>query len=77
MFPTIFALGIKGLGSNTKIGGSVIVMSIIGGGIFTPLMGLIAGDSMALAMMIPLGCYCIINPVLFLVVKTTVSSRNQ
>ncbi|MCJ7447689.1 MAG: L-fucose:H+ symporter permease [Bacteroidales bacterium] len=60
MFPTIFALGIKGLGANTKIAGSVIVMAIIGGGVFTPLMGLIASDSMAHAMLIPLGCYCII-----------------
>ncbi|MGB8492263.1 MAG: L-fucose:H+ symporter permease [Bacteroidales bacterium] len=60
MFPTIFALGIKGLGSNTKIAGSLIVMAIIGGGVFTPLMGLIAAKSMALAMIIPLGCYCII-----------------
>ena len=61
MFPTIFALGIKGLGANTKIAGSVIVMTIIGGGVFTPLMGLIAETSMAYAMLIPLGCYCIIT----------------
>ena len=61
MFPTIFALGIKGLGANTKIAGSIIVMAIIGGGVFTPLMGLIAAKSMAHAMLIPLGCYCIIT----------------
>jgi MFS transporter, FHS family, L-fucose permease len=60
MFPTIFALGIKGLGANTKIAGSVIVMAIIGGGVFTPLMGLIAANSMAYAMLVPLGCYCFI-----------------
>jgi FHS family L-fucose permease-like MFS transporter len=60
MFPTIFALGIKGLGANTKIAGSIIVMAIIGGGVFTPLMGLIAAKSMALAMLVPLGCYCFI-----------------
>lgn len=61
MFPTIFALGIKGLGANTKIAGSVIVMAIIGGGVFTPLMGLIATKSMAHAMLVPLGCYCIVT----------------
>jgi len=61
MFPTIFALGIKGLGINTKIAGSIIVMAIIGGGVFTPLMGLIAAKSMAHAMLIPLGCYCVIT----------------
>jgi FHS family L-fucose permease-like MFS transporter len=61
MFPTIFALGIKGLGPNTKIAGSMIVMAIIGGGVLTPLMGLIAVNSMALAMLVPLGCYCFIS----------------
>jgi FHS family L-fucose permease-like MFS transporter len=62
MFPTIFALGLKGLGSNTKLGGSLIVMAIIGGAVFTPLMGLLfeATGSMAKAMLIPLGCYVFI-----------------
>lgn len=55
MFPTIYALGIKGLGPNTKLGGSVIIMAIIGGAIWTPLMGLISDKtgSMAYAMIIP------------------------
>jgi len=59
MFPTIFALGLKELGPNTKLGGSLIVMAIIGGAIFTPVMGLISETtkSMAIAMLIPLGCY--------------------
>jgi MFS transporter, FHS family, L-fucose permease len=63
MFPTIFALGIKGLGPNTKIGGSMIVMAIIGGAVFTPVMGLIfeATRSMATAMMVPLVCYLFIT----------------
>jgi MFS transporter, FHS family, L-fucose permease len=42
MFPTIFALGLKGLGPNTKIGGSLLVMAIVGGAVLTPLMGFIA-----------------------------------
>src|SRR5215472_7362881 len=42
MFPTIFALGVEGLGPNTKIGGSIIIMSIVGGAVLTPLMGLIS-----------------------------------
>ncbi len=59
MFPTIFALGLRGLGQNTKIGGSLIVMAIIGGAVFTPAMGLVfeATRSMAMAMLVPLGCY--------------------
>jgi FHS family L-fucose permease-like MFS transporter len=32
-------------------------MAIIGGAVFTPIMGYIAIDSMALAMLIPLVCY--------------------
>jgi FHS family L-fucose permease-like MFS transporter len=42
MFPTIFALGIKDLGPDTKKASSYIVMSIVGGAIFPPVMGLIA-----------------------------------
>jgi len=62
MFPTIFALGLKGLGPNTKIGGSLIVMAVIGGAIFTPIMGKIfeATHSMAIAMIVPLLCYIFI-----------------
>ena len=42
MFPTIFALGVKGLGDDTKIGGSFLVMAILGGAVFPPLLGLVA-----------------------------------
>lgn len=59
MYPTIFAISIKDLGENTKIGGSVLVMAIIGGALCTPLMGYIAEitDSMAIAMTVPLAAY--------------------
>jgi FHS family L-fucose permease-like MFS transporter len=59
MFPTIFALGIKELGPNTKVGGSIIIMSVIGGACAPPAMGLIfqATHSMAVAMIVPLLCY--------------------
>jgi len=61
MFPTIFGLGLKELGPNTKLGGSLIVMAIIGGAIFTPLMGLLSQSlSMAKAMLIPLVSYAFI-----------------
>ncbi|HXJ88480.1 MAG TPA: L-fucose:H+ symporter permease [Candidatus Binatia bacterium] len=59
MFPTIFALGLKGLGPNTKIGGSLIVMAIVGGALIPPLMGKIADacHSMAPAYFVPLVAY--------------------
>jgi MFS transporter, FHS family, L-fucose permease len=62
MFPTIFALGLKGLGPNTKIGGSLIVMAIVGGAVLTPIMGLISekAHSIALAYSVPLAAYVII-----------------
>ena len=63
MYPTIFATSIKGLGENTKIGGSILVMAIIGGAVCTPLMGYIAekSGSMALAMLVPLVAYVYIS----------------
>jgi len=42
MFPTIFALGVKDLGSHTKLGSSFIIMAIVGGAILPPIQGLIS-----------------------------------
>lgn len=50
MFPTIFALGLKGLGRNTKLGGSLLVMAIVGGAVFPPIAGLIARQTGSLAL---------------------------
>lgn len=62
MFPTIFALGLKGLGPNTKIGGSLIVMAIVGGAVLTPAMGWISEEfhSVAAAYSVPLVAYIFI-----------------
>ena len=62
MFPTIFALGLKGLGPNTKIGGSLIVMAIVGGAVLTPLMGFISErfHHVAWAYVVPLFSYIVI-----------------
>ncbi len=56
MFPTIFALGVRGLGPLTKLGSSLMIMAIIGGAIFPPLVGHLADafGSLQLAMLIPL-----------------------
>lgn len=73
MFPTIFALGVKGLGANTKLGGSMIIMAIIGGAVWTPLMGMISDrtHSMALAITIPLISY------LFIIYYSFVGSKPE
>lgn len=60
MFPTIFAQGIRGLGANTKIAGSLLVMSIVGGAVLTPIMGLISSAGMGAAYIIPLLAYVLI-----------------
>jgi FHS family L-fucose permease-like MFS transporter len=59
MFPTIFALGLKGLGENTKLGGSFLVLAIVGGAFFPLLLGRIADStgSMALGYLVPLFCF--------------------
>lgn len=58
MFPTIFALGIKGLGAYTKLGSSLLVMAIIGGAVFPALMGYISDlSNIRVAFAIPLLCY--------------------
>ena len=61
MFPTIFALAIKGLGEQTKRASSFLIMSIVGGAIAPVLMGHIADTiSMSMAFLIPLGCFLFI-----------------
>jgi FHS family L-fucose permease-like MFS transporter len=61
MFPTIFALGIHGLGPLTKKASSFLVMAVAGGAFCPPLMGAIADhEGMATAFLIPLGCFAFI-----------------
>ncbi|PYU53725.1 MAG: L-fucose:H+ symporter permease, partial [Acidobacteria bacterium] len=54
--------GLKGLGPNTKLGGSLLVMAIVGGAVLTPLMGFISvrTHSLALAYAVPLLAYLVI-----------------
>jgi FHS family L-fucose permease-like MFS transporter len=61
MFPTIFALGIYGLGVQAKRASGFIVMAIIGGAIMPKLMGYL-GDvyNMSLSFIVPLGCFALI-----------------
>jgi len=58
MFPTIFALSIKGLGRHTKKGSSFLIMSIVGGAIVPVIMGALADQySTALSYLVPLICF--------------------
>ena len=61
MFPTIFALAIRGLDSaNTKRASSFLIMSIVGGAIAPVLMGIIGETNMAIGFIIPLFGFLII-----------------
>lgn len=61
MFPTIFALALRGLGAHTKIASSLLIMSIVGGAVAPMLMGIVAdGHSMALGFVVPLVCFVVI-----------------
>ena len=61
MFPTIFALSIKGLGEHTKRASSYLIMGIAGGAVAPVIMGVIADRiNMATGFIIPLVCYLVI-----------------
>jgi FHS family L-fucose permease-like MFS transporter len=61
MFPTIFALGIHGLGSKSKVASSFIVMAIMGGALLPKLMGKLGDDyGMSAGFAVPAGCFLII-----------------
>ncbi|MNR26797.1 L-fucose-proton symporter [compost metagenome] len=62
MFPTIFSMGIDGLGHNTKIGSSLIVMSIVGGALLPPVLGYISDvtGSIQNGYIVPLICFSVI-----------------
>ena len=61
MFPTIFALGIHGLGEKSKLASSFIVMAIMGGALLPKLMGWV-GDvwNMSTGFLVPLVCFAIV-----------------
>jgi FHS family L-fucose permease-like MFS transporter len=58
MFPTIFALGIFGLGARAKKASSFIVMAIMGGALLPKLMGYVADKyDMSRGFIVPMFCF--------------------
>ena len=57
MFPTIFALGLEGMGGYTKKASSYIVMGVAGGAFAPMLMGYIGADNMAAGFVVPLAAF--------------------
>jgi len=62
MFPTIFGLASEGLGKDTKIGGSGLIMAILGGAVLTLIQGQVSDStgSINLAYGVPLVCFLIV-----------------
>lgn len=61
MFPTIFSLGIYGLGSRAKKASSFIVMAIMGGAIMPKLMGHVADvHGMSAGYIVPMACFVVV-----------------
>lgn len=61
MFPTIFALGVEDLGEEAEVASSFLIMSIIGGALIPPCMGLLAdhiGDTRRM-MLVPAACFLV------------------
>lgn len=63
MFPTIFALGVRDLGEDQSLGGSLMIMSIVGGALLPPFMGWIShGDGgLRLSLMVPLVAFAVVG----------------
>lgn len=61
MFPTIFALGIFGLGARAKKASAYIVMAIMGGAILPKLMGAVADHyDMSRGFIVPMFCFAFV-----------------
>lgn len=62
MFPTIYGLGMRGIGNDTKIGGSGMIMAILGGAILPLLQGQLSDStqSISFSFYVPLLCFAFI-----------------
>ena len=61
MFPTIFALSIRGLGTKTKVGSSLVIMAIVGGAVFPVIMGQLSDQTtMQTAYIVPTVCFFVV-----------------
>ena len=57
MFPTIFALATKGLGVESKIASSLVIMSIVGGALMPLVAGALFANGAVYALLVPLVCF--------------------
>ncbi|GGF25417.1 L-fucose:H+ symporter permease [Echinicola rosea] len=62
MFPTIYGIGLKGLGEDTKVGGSGLIMAILGGAVLTAVQGQVSDltGSIKLSYFVPFVCFVVV-----------------
>ncbi|WP_162417862.1 L-fucose:H+ symporter permease [Cyclobacterium roseum] len=62
MFPTIYGLSAEGLGNDTKLGGSGLIMAILGGALITAAQGQVSDISgnIQLSYYVPLICFGVV-----------------
>ena len=74
MFPTIFALGLEGMGVHTKKASSYIVMGVAGGAFSPMLMGYIGENQMSIGFAVPLIAFAYI---LYFAMRCRKSGKKQ
>lgn len=62
MFPTIYGMAVEGLGNDMKVGGSGLIMAILGGAVLTFIQGQVsdATGSIHLAYLVPAACFIVV-----------------
>src|SRR5690606_23703165 len=62
MFPTIYALAANSLEQDTKLGGSGLIMAILGGAVLTAVQGFISDSfgSISISFFVPLACFVVV-----------------
>lgn len=68
MFPTIYGIALRGVGSNVKFAGAGLIMAILGGSFFPPVQAMIIDSNVTmlglsstnLSFIIPLICFCVV-----------------
>ncbi len=76
MFPTIYGISLRGLGEDTKIGASGLIMAILGGAVLTAVQGQVSDltGNIKLAFFVPLACFVVIAAYGLWNVKSTSAS---
>lgn len=62
MFPTIYGLGLQGLGNDAKIGASGLIMAILGGAALPAVQGLVSdlSGAISLSFYVPISCFLVV-----------------